>query len=505
MTKITHNHPLNQSILQPATFTEHKMNCNKMLKNKTVSFLIILAMWGLAALLLPGFQGKIMAQVSWSGFIENYNAFTTSGGSELISGRNQARLNQLAVLGDGRTYLSGDIRNTYSSGEDLLQFSIREAWIDIFFENSDLRIGRQLIVWGQADGAFIADIVTPVDFSEFLTRSFDDLRTGVDAVSWTRYFGSSNLQFVVNPVFRANSLPDPGSRWDLRPPLPELIEVTYNSGIPDSYSIRDTQLAARLSLRPSPSSDVDLGLLYWSPGLPVYRKSLDSFEQNGFRLPDSINLTGQHRQTLIVTGATVFRLSNSTNFTSELAWYRQRDFDYLPGGIRLERINELLTAETDGLSLQELLMIAGETDLITRQLEADSTRGLLRTRPQLVGMAGVKYNGTALSASFQYIGEYIVNHDEGILQDQYYQSVTLLLRRTFRRETMSVNVFGRYNLNGRDFWINPEWQYRIRDNIALNIGGHFFGGEQPGSGYGHVSFRNFAGNSFGFMSVRATW
>lgn len=455
--------------------------------------------------LITGSASVSHAQISWTGFLENYNAVTTTGRNELISGRNLVRLNMLAGLSEGRIYISQDVRNNYGFSPDSLSYNLREAWVEFYLPHSDFRIGRQIIVWGQADGAFIADLISPVDISEFLTRSFDDLRTGVDAISYTRYFDQNSLQLVVNPVFRPYDLPPPGSRWDVRPTLPDSLDTRFET-IPDNrVSLHDMQLAARLSLRPSSGTDLNLAVMYWRPGLPAYRKRLIATEESGFRIPSQLNLQEYHRPTFIGTISTVFRVSESLNSQTELAYYHRRDLDYLPDNVTFGRINELLNIDPQGLSLEEILSLAGEVDFITRRLEADSAKGLLRQKPQLSGMTGLRFSRAEWLVSAQYLGELILDYDKQLLQDRLYHSATLLMQRNFRRDTMALRTFIRYNFNGNDFWINPEWQYDFSDGIDLRIGGHFFGGPIPEPDYGHVHFRNFASNSFIFGSIRAYW
>jgi len=39
-----------------------------------------------------------------------------------------------------------------------------------------VRLGRQQIVWGEAIGTFVTDVVNPKDFREFVLPDFSELR-----------------------------------------------------------------------------------------------------------------------------------------------------------------------------------------------------------------------------------------------------------------------------------------------------------------------------------------
>jgi len=103
------------------------------------------------------------AQVNLTGFIRNYHAVKQTPEHDILIGRNRLRLDLNRTFGKGEIAVSNDLQNLYSAAADSLEFTLREAYVDLYFDNSDLRIGRQIIVWGRADGTFITDILTPVD------------------------------------------------------------------------------------------------------------------------------------------------------------------------------------------------------------------------------------------------------------------------------------------------------------------------------------------------------
>ena len=167
------------------------------------------------------------AQLNLTGFIRNYHAIEQTPDHDILIGRNRLRLNLNKSFSRGEINISNDLQNFYSASADSLEYTLREAYADLYFDNSDLRIGRQIIVWGRAEGTFITDIITPVDVSEFLTQDFTDIRKGVTAINYTHYWGSDFLQFVINPVFNPNEIPEPESRWFPRQVVPTSINTIY--------------------------------------------------------------------------------------------------------------------------------------------------------------------------------------------------------------------------------------------------------------------------------------
>jgi hypothetical protein len=86
---------------------------------------------------------------------------------------------------------------------------LREAYIDFYSDYLDIRIGKQQVVWGTADGVKILDIVNPIDMREFnleLTRGLDaDVRIPLWMLK-LEYSPTVNgtLQFLFIPDFESN-------------------------------------------------------------------------------------------------------------------------------------------------------------------------------------------------------------------------------------------------------------------------------------------------------------
>lgn len=85
--------------------------------------------------------------------------------------------------------------------------------MDIYFDNFDLRIGKQQIIWGKADGVFITDVISPRDLSEFILPDFEEIRIGTNAVKFDYYLGNSTFEAVWIPTFQPTILPDGNSIW----------------------------------------------------------------------------------------------------------------------------------------------------------------------------------------------------------------------------------------------------------------------------------------------------
>ena len=82
----------------------------------------------------------------------------------------------------------------------------REGYLQRKTENSEFRLGRQLIAWGRADKLNPTDYFTSRDYT-FLTSDDEEQKRGVDALRGVMHFGEYDVQGVVAHGNVKNILP----------------------------------------------------------------------------------------------------------------------------------------------------------------------------------------------------------------------------------------------------------------------------------------------------------
>ncbi len=85
-------------------------------------------------------------------------------------------------------------------GEQYSQYEyLRELYIDTSAGNWDLRLGKQQVVWGTADGIKLLDIINPTDYRELNQNVSEDSRIPVWMINAERDFDSgANVQVLVS-------------------------------------------------------------------------------------------------------------------------------------------------------------------------------------------------------------------------------------------------------------------------------------------------------------------
>jgi hypothetical protein len=88
---------------------------------------------------------------------------------------------------------------------------LREAYLDIYAGRDFWRIGKQQVVWGQADGLRVLDAVNPLQFREFILGDFEDRRIPLWMVNYERSIGDAVLQLLWIPDHTYDDLPSEGA------------------------------------------------------------------------------------------------------------------------------------------------------------------------------------------------------------------------------------------------------------------------------------------------------
>jgi len=132
-----------------------------------------------------------------NGFADTYHAVRSKRPYDYLSSRSRLRL-ELNVS-RGETYLFASlnaIHNQIIPEKGGIQ--LREAFMQHTGANWDLKAGRQIITWGVADGLRVTDLISPMDYTEFLAQDYDDIRVPVNALrlSYSGMTGKAEVVFV---------------------------------------------------------------------------------------------------------------------------------------------------------------------------------------------------------------------------------------------------------------------------------------------------------------------
>jgi len=381
-------------------------------------------------------SGQLTAQtIGVDGFVRNYTGVLYNNGDFNML---QNTLNlDFNLMGDKMALKANPM--IYLYGIDSFDFRLREIYLDLYFNSFDIRIGKQQIVWGKADGVFITDIVSPLNLSEFLLPDFDEIRIGVYAAKVDYYFGNSTLEAIWKPVYAGNELPGPGSIWYKPPEFPAPPTFDYSKE-KINPSLENSEVYLKYSFSSS-AIDFDLmGAYTWdqTPGMHVQKQfEFDTVTQKP--VLKGLLITPEHHR-LYVAGGSFTSTIKSFVIRGEAACYNGKYFQ-----------------TADPLAEDALVQ-----------------------KDYLHYVVGLDYGVGNLKLSAQFIQKYIMDYDDMMDEEEFGNTMTFLARYDAMRETLHLELFSYIGLNYGDALIRPKITYDFSDAFSILLGANVFVGDEQG-------------------------
>ncbi len=375
------------------------------------------------------FAFMLDAQIIHRGFVRTYLGTLTEQDGEYSVLQNT--FDWKLDYGKGDVALFVNPVFDYNALNNNLDISLRQAYMDIYFDNFDLRIGKQQIIWGKADGVFITDIISPRDLSEFILPDFEEIRIGINAVKFDYYLGNSTFEAVWIPTFQPAVAPRKGSIWYINM-LDFMMPIVYDYHNYDvGNKLSESEIALKYSYLGS-AIDFELMAAYmWD----------DNPAMHIFPQPDTTLLIKTEYHRLPLAGASFSKAVEGAIVRGEGAYYFEKRFaadDFTVNGIR----------------------------------EKDYAHYLI----------GYDHNWFGVNVSFQFIQEYILDYENDIRNDEFSNTMTFLVMEDFLRETLRLEFFTYYGINNKDALLRPKITYDFTDGFEVQLGANIFIGEEGNFG-----------------------
>jgi len=383
----------------------------------------------IGAFLIAALPGGLMAQdLELNGWVRNYTGVLTGADGEFSIVQNALDLEMGLAMENAGFLVNPFIYQ--SPGEDL-DIGLREAYLDVYTGPADIRIGKQQIIWGKAEGVFITDVVSPKDLTEFLLPDFDEIRIGVTALKTDVYLGYHTFEVVWIPVFVSTIQPVSDSLW--APAFPFQVPARINPTEEFDPRIENTELFAKYSYLGAFADFELMGGYFWDddPTPHITDRTFSGSELT------AIEITPRHHRLGLIGGS----------------------FSMAPAGVVLRGEGGYYTgkffptadpADADGVVERDFINYA----------------------------AGIDLAPFGLIVSGQLIQRIILAYDDAILSDQVDNLVTLLVADDFLRETLRAEVFAYIGLNNPNALLRPKIVYDIKDGLDIEAGANVFLGNE---------------------------
>ena len=408
----------------------------------------------------PGLLQTLRDRLDVTGFVKNETALRLHSPHQFSKSQNwlQAEIEfeltdwaELTILGrsmfDPVNHLETNIEDFHTSPIDRLeagdsfQAELRELYLDLLYEDFDIRLGRQQIVWGESIGLRILDVINPQDFREFILNDFIDARIPLWSLRVDYTLSDWTFEGLWLPDFEASRPADQGSEFQFRnvplpalpfqppPPFPSVQLGSIHE--PEDWRLSDSEVGFRVT-RFLRNMDLSVNYLYsWSDFPVPFRRVLGP---NAFRYEPS------HERFHLIGG--------SFNYAFDVFVVRGE------GGLRLgEHFVSDDPHDRDGIRQREFLSYV---------LGLDWT---------------VNDN---LMANVQFFQNVIFNAPGALVGESVENAVSLFLLSDFINETLRPQLLVLYGINFGDLLIRPQVRYEFSDYLSATIGADFFTGSRAG-------------------------
>ena len=386
-----------------------------------------------------GYQTKDTGNQKFEALIEPRLDIDLSNGSNIVAiGR--IRLDAVGDLGpdvdrpDNYSDINGPLYN-----DEYAELSLRELYLDTEWKNVQLRIGKQQIVWGQADGIKVLDVVNPQSFREFILDDFDDSRIPLWTVNAELPLGEGSLQLLWIPDTTYHELAEEGTPYFLTSPkwvptIPTGDSFKVESPDKPNNALEDSDAGARYTLF-FKGWDISLNYLYHYQDYPVLYQQLVEGAAG-----DVLQIMPDYKRNHLF-GTTLSNAFDAFTLRAEFAY------------------------NTDTYHTSD--------SLEQRGIEESSEFA------SVVGLDWQASSDTLLSA--QWFLSYLPDYSSDIVRDESENTISMLYQQSFANEAWQLRLLALYSVEDEDSLYQVKLKYWLDSNLEVWLGSDFFDGTQRGT------------------------
>ncbi len=412
---------------------------------------------------LGSYSGKKAFSFVLGGYFRNETAYRFDEPRSFTKIRNTASLNAKLDLGSwARFYASG--RAYYDSVYDFVNFEtiasrvkrdeleplvfveqlpeekdqerqeLREAYLDLYLDNFDFRVGKQFIIWGVLEGLRIVDEINPMDFRELILPELLDYRIPLWSLKANYYGTNTNYELIWIPELKLHQPAPRGSEW-------ELFQILDATSTPVNYDPYYSEAGFKIT-RDIYNTEVSLSFFYTWDDYPSTFRIISREEVS--------NPTPTENLAILPTYARMAMYGST--FTREIAGnILKGEFAYVSG--KYFAIEDLYV---DGFLFSD-----GEV-----------------SRDHIRWGLGYDFSFAGADISPAIAQWVILGYDDIILMDRFDTTFNLFVRKPLQKQSAVFSLLFIYLINFDEVYAKPKFTFNLTSRFQVSTGLDLFMGER---------------------------
>jgi len=350
---------------------------------------------------------------------------------------------------DFGSFVDFDVRREYvSSTSDDISLFMKEAYIRWIVGPVDFRLGKQIVIWGQADEYNPIDLINPEDYSEFIILDKKDRKIGSNLLKVNYNTGNYSLESIFIPQFDSHSIPIVDSLW-----IPEELKVlssnnmvTVNSSVYPENKIENSEIAVKLS---GIALGFDLGIMYF----------------DGFS-----DYSVMYRE--------IDPVDNTVVISPEFRKFKAYGFEFAKFLGNLGMRGEAVYFDKQYFSVNDSADIDG-----------------IYEKPSLQYIVGMDYIPLyELYFNVQYYRSQIIEYSKEISDEEFVDKLILKVSDKSLSDDFEIGMTGIFNIE--DYMLKLYTELSLTDILNIELGAYFLDGEAD------TLFGQYDDNDFLFVCVK---
>lgn len=338
----------------------------------------------------------------------------------------------------GNTANSGKRADNYSAWngpayeDQNHRFELAEAYADMWFGETALRLGKQQVVWGQADGLKVLDVINPQNYREFNLADFEDSRIATWMLNVQQTIAAdTSLQILLIPDLTFNELAERGSEFQITSPelAPQAVTsvpiVMHGTERPSDTFEHGVRLSTFMQ-----GWEMSINYFNFYHDSPVIYRELIGADVHVTPIYESSQLLGFAANTVVDD------------------WVLKMETGYIKDNYFLRR---------------------------------DLSQQGIRRSDELANVLAFDYHGISeLMVSYQLFVSHILDYDTALIRQQNSVRHTLLFKKNLMQQTLELKWFHLYNQDYDDGQSRLKASYKLDDFWQVYAGLDYFFGNRKG-------------------------